>query len=91
MLLPLISFAQIVPKECLSYGEQVAAMVTADQAMRSQWDMNALVNAKSPPKFVVLTEVVDRQNTRRLRRLTQGEADDGQLEQLAQSCFFLSS
>jgi hypothetical protein len=58
---------------CKDYARELAAMVSVDAAMRSRWDL-ASMHAAPPgamPRVVEQTQIVDRNNTRRLKSLVR--------------------
>jgi len=55
--------------ECSGYAAALRQMVVADQALRSRWDFSESAPTAEPPRIVQLTELVDRQNTARLKSL----------------------
>lgn len=55
--------------ECAAFATDLAAMVRADQALRSRWEMGAQAYGAEPPRIVQQTQVIDRQNTENLKRL----------------------
>lgn len=59
--------AQAAPSDCPAFATDLRAMVLADQALRSRWPMDELASAKTAPRIVELTLVVDRRNTERLK------------------------
>ena len=64
--------AEVTRPECTAFASDLAAMVQADQALRSRWDMGAQAQAQygsERPRVVQQTEVIDRQNTENLKRL----------------------
>ena len=63
-----ISAANIRP-DCKNFSADLAQMASSDQAVRSTWDLDELATAKNTPRFLNLTEIVDRENTRRLQTL----------------------
>lgn len=57
--------------ECAMLAADLAAMVRADQALRSRWDFGAQGDGSGPPRIVQQTQVVDKQNTENLKRLVR--------------------
>lgn len=55
--------------ECSGYAAALRQMVVADQALRSRWDFSESAPSAEPPRIVQLTDLVDRQNTARLKSL----------------------
>lgn len=55
--------------QCDTVAQDLAVMVSADQALRSRWNFAEISAAKHPPKIVQQTAIVDRQNTAKLKRI----------------------
>jgi hypothetical protein len=74
-LTPLAGAAQAAPSVCAGFADELAVMVSADQALRARWDFSALPagagsNAELP-RIVQQTALVDRTNTTRLKSLVR--------------------
>ena len=63
-----ISATNIRP-DCKNFSADLAQMASSDQAVRSTWDLDELATARKTPRFLNLTEIEDRENTRRLKGL----------------------
>lgn len=55
---------------CPGFAEDLAAMTRADQALRNRWDWKELAEAPpgAVPHVIEQTQIVDRENARRLRQ-----------------------
>lgn len=61
--------------QCVSLPDELSTMVAIDQSLRDRWDYSDIPqNAKSEaelPRIIQQTNLVDRVNTRRLKRIVQ--------------------
>lgn len=60
------------PADCANYGSELGTMVSVDQSLRGRWNLgDPSFQSGQPPRIVEQTNLVDRQNTERLKQLVR--------------------